>query len=122
LIEGIKCELREATTARAELLVYVTLSDAHYGGQPPQLSGHVRGPHCELAQTLPCDFELQAVVGERLLLLAGLSDPCYWTTQLPMLYEIAVDLRVGEKLVSSHTEKIGLTRPPTNTVDELGLN
>lgn len=122
LIEALSCELREATTARAELLVRVRLSDTAEQAQSLQLSGNVSGPDCEVAHTLRCQYPLQAVAGEPLHLRASVPDPCYWTAELPMLYEVVVELSAGGQVVASHREKIGLQRPAVRTIDELGLN
>lgn len=122
MIEALECELSHATTARAELLVRVSLSKTAELAPPLQLSGKVSGPDCELARTLRCEYPLQAVATEPLRLRASVPDPCYWTAELPMLYEVAVELRAGGQVVDSHCEKFGLQRPAGRTIDELGLN
>lgn len=66
------------------------------------LSGFIRGPHCLYSTTLPATIRLaDAGPGETLLARAMVPDPCYWSPELPFLYDVHVELkRNGEVLAS----------------------
>ena len=60
------------------------------------LSGWIRGPHCALSHTLPATIALRDMgKGPTLLGAAAVPDPCFWSTQLPALYDVHVELRDG---------------------------
>jgi len=73
------------------------------------LHGYVHGPRCELAHTLPAKFTLQDLgAGPTLLARTTITDPCYWTSDLPQLYEVHVELRRGTEVLAREQRMIGL--------------
>lgn len=53
------------------------------------LAGTVRGPFSDFAKTLTADFKLKPAGSQGVEAL--ITEPCYWTPQLPMRYELHVD-------------------------------
>jgi hypothetical protein len=52
-------------------------------------TGTIRGPFSDFAKTLTADFKLKPTESNRAEAL--ITEPCYWTPQLPMRYELHVD-------------------------------
>ncbi len=97
-----------------DTLAKVYVRAAAVGLEGAHLTGTVRGPACELAQTLAFDVTLvpapNAAEGDSALLaMATLPDPCPWTPELPMVYEVAVQV-TGEsgKLLFEAKRSLGL--------------
>jgi hypothetical protein len=65
-----------------------------------ELAGTLRGPRCEYAQTLSAATPLVDLGrGSTPLAQAILPDPCFWSPELPYLYDARVELRrCGEVL------------------------
>ena len=68
-------------------------ADVHIAWQPgtplSQLPSHIAGPSCQYSQTLPARWPLATVNGQDgLIQTATVTDPCYWTTDLPFVYEL----------------------------------
>lgn len=96
----------ELTVNRAQILVRVPRT-----GDPQdcELHGYVHGPHCEHAHTLPAKFQLQDLgPGPTLLARAVITDPCYWTSDLPQIYDVHVELRQNDQVLAREQRKIGL--------------
>lgn len=73
------------------------------------LHGYVHGPRCEYAHSLPARFALQDLgVGPTLLARATLTDPCLWTSDLPQLYDVQVELRRGTEVIAREKRMLGL--------------
>jgi hypothetical protein len=73
------------------------------------LSGHLAGPNCAYADTLPARFALSdRGPGAGLLAAATVPEPCFWTPDMPHLYRATVELRRGDKVLASVTRDIGL--------------
>jgi hypothetical protein len=53
------------------------------------LTGIIRGPFSDFAKTLTADFKLKSADSRGAEAL--ITEPCYWTPQLPMRYELHVD-------------------------------
>ena len=67
-----------------------------------QLAGHVLGPRCDFARTLPATISLRPTqTSSGLQSVAVVPDPCLWTPDLPMLYEVRVELRRGDEVVAT---------------------
>jgi hypothetical protein len=56
------------------------------------MTGHVHGPICDYARTLPARIPLIDQGQDHSLALAIVPDPCFWTPTLPMRYEAIVDV------------------------------
>ncbi|MCH8839863.1 MAG: hypothetical protein IH831_04155 [Planctomycetes bacterium] len=97
-------EQLEVFTHRAtESEVLVEICDMSQG-QIRAFQGQLRGPHCERAHTLPATF--QTSHREPLLVI----DPCYWTPQLPMLYDVELALELADGTTAAWKHTVGLRR------------
>ena len=73
------------------------------------LVGQVRGPRCLVAQTLPLTAPLVDLgPGPTLLARAVMPDPCFWSPDLPAIYDVTVNLLRGTEIVASTRREIGL--------------
>ena len=73
------------------------------------LVGHVRGPRCLLAETLPLTSPLVDLgPGPTLLARALIPDPCFWSPDLPAIYDVTVNLLRGTEIVATERREIGL--------------
>ncbi|HEX3869659.1 MAG TPA: hypothetical protein VHV77_04400 [Pirellulales bacterium] len=72
----------------AEARVYARLP--HDATTPNlRLEGRVVGPFCRHSRTLPASIPMRTRAGEGSLLLeATVPDPCFWTSETPMLYRV----------------------------------
>ena len=98
----------------AEARVYVRLPAADL---PPgcTLTGRVVGPACEHSHTLSATIPLaprriDAAAGELPPLLAEaiVPDPCFWSGELPFLYQAQVELRRGDELLATQERPFGI--------------
>ncbi len=95
-----------ATPNRAT--VYARLRDVP-AAQGMTLSGLIRGPHCLYSTTLPATIRLgDAGPGETLLARAMVPDPCYWSPELPFLYDVHVELKRDDEVLASIDRQFGL--------------
>ena len=73
------------------------------------LVGQIRGPRCLMAETLPLTSPLVDLgPGPTLLARAALPDPCFWSPDLPAIYDVTVNLLRGTEIVASARREIGL--------------
>jgi len=73
------------------------------------LSGQVRGPRCLTAQTLPATSLLEDLgPGPTLMARAAVPDPCFWSPDLPAIYDLTVNLRRGGQIVATGSREVGL--------------
>lgn len=80
--------------------------------QDVQLRGVVRGPACEFSHTLTFDVPLVSLgEGASPLAAATLPDPCPWTPELPMLYEVTVEVRGADGEVLGEVKRSLGLRP-----------
>src|SRR5690606_21870743 len=76
----------------AETRVYARLVGEH--PRDVQLSGTLSGPYCEYAHTLPATVRFTDLgPGPMPLAEAIVPDPCFWTPELPYLYQASVEVR-----------------------------
>lgn len=88
--------------------IYARLRDVPTG-EGYQLSGYLRGPHSLYSNTLPSTIRfLDAGPGETVLSKALLPDPCYWTPELPFLYDVHLEVRRGEETVATLDRTLGI--------------
>jgi len=85
----LELQIGEATPAEAR--VYVR-SPRSPDAPAASLTGHVHGPICDYARTLPARIPLIDQGQDHPLALAIVPDPCFWTPALPMRYEAIVDV------------------------------
>lgn len=76
-----------------------------------ELTGRVVGPRCRWAQTLAATSTLVARPGvasdDALLAEAVVPDPCFWSDELPMLYDVDVELRRGGATIAAARRTVG---------------
>jgi len=73
------------------------------------LGGTITGPHCPYAETLEATFPLNdRPGGDSLLAHAWLSDPCFWTPELPYLYSVTLELHDSGKLIETQSREFGI--------------
>jgi hypothetical protein len=73
------------------------------------LSGQVRGPRCLYAETLPATSPLIDLGrGPTLLAQAVVPEPCFWSPDLPAIYDVAVNLKRGDEIIATTRREIGL--------------
>jgi len=73
------------------------------------LQGFVHGPRCEYAHTLPAKYALTDLgAGPTLLARATITDPCLWTSDLPQIYDVHIELRRSGEVLASEKRMIGL--------------
>jgi hypothetical protein len=92
----------------AETRVYARVPHAD-SSERLQLGGHLTGPFCQFAQTLPATIPLVDVgPGPSLLAQAVVPDPCFWTPELPFLYRARVELRRDGELLDAVERPLGI--------------
>jgi hypothetical protein len=73
------------------------------------LHGFVHGPRCEFAHTLPSKYTLTDLgAGPTLLARTTITDPCLWTSDLPQIYDVHIELRRGSEVLAREQRMIGL--------------
>ncbi len=90
----------DANPAEARVYVRVRPGDALAAADLAalEIEAHVAGPECRFAKTLPARVAMiDRGPGETRLLEAVVPDPSFWTPDLPMLYNVTVTCRLGER-------------------------
>ncbi len=81
-------------------------------GQPPDcvLTGRLVGPTCEYSHTLAATIPFVARPGDVSSLLgeAVVPDPCFWSGEMPFLYQAQLELRLADEVVASETRPFGI--------------
>jgi len=91
----------------AEARVYARLPVD--GASGLTLAGKVEGPDCLYAKSLPTSFRLtDRGPGTTLLAEAIVSDPCFWSSDLPALYQVDVELRKDGKAIDATRRTLGI--------------
>lgn len=54
------------------------------------LQGRIRGPFCKYSRTLPADYRCSPLASGQGDLQTIVPDPCFWTPDLPFVYEVTV--------------------------------
>ncbi len=95
---------------RAEVFVRAALPTT--AARPVRLEGELTGPECRRAITLPAGASLVDLgAGEAgLLAKAVLTEPAFWTPELPNLYRLTARLVADGQAVAATTRRIGLRR------------
>ena len=98
--------LGRADDARAE--VYVCLVGGPAGAT---ITGTLTGPRCRLATTLPTTPPLRPLAGEgRAAARAIVTEPSFWTPELPNLYEVVAEARTTAGVCVATRRLVGLRR------------
>ena len=108
MLESLQLFHGDATPAQAR--VYARLPrEQEIGGAKIQLTGHLIGPSCDFAHTLPARIPfVQRRSDDRLLAEAIIPDPCFWTPDLPFLYR--AEFRAGRKTSETIHRTVGIRR------------
>lgn len=98
--------LGQADDMRAEAYVRLVGGPAN-----ATISGSLTGPRCRLATTLPTTIPLQPLAGAGpAAVRAIITEPSFWTPELPNLYELAAEARTAEGVVVATRQLVGLRR------------
>lgn len=103
----IEAVLGQADDMRAE--VYARLVGAAEGGRPT-LHGRLSGPRCTLAMTLPTFLRLQDLGGTPPVARGILTEPSYWTPEMPNLYRLEAEATASGTTIARVDRLIGLRR------------
>ncbi len=80
-------------------------------GQGLQLSGSLTGPTCLYAQTLPARFAFKdRGPGASVLAEAIVPEPCFWTPEMPHLYQAEVQLLQDGRALARAERPLGIRR------------
>lgn len=105
LLDNLEVFYGELTAARAT--IYARLQ-GQLSTTGLSLSGVVRGPRCFNSTTLQSTFRLEdAGPGPSLLAKSLVIDPCYWSPEMPNIYDVTVELRRGKEVITSEVRQIG---------------
>jgi hypothetical protein len=98
--------LGQADDMRAE--AYVRLVG---GPADATIAGTLTGPRCRLATTLPTTTPLRTLTGAGpAAARAIITEPSFWTPELPNLYELAAEARTVASVVTATRQLVGLRR------------
>lgn len=98
--------LGRADDVRAE--AYVRLVGGPAGAA---ITGALTGPRCRLATTLPTKIPLPPLAGEGpAAARAIITEPSFWTPELPNLYELTAEARTAAGIVAATRQLVGLRR------------
>jgi hypothetical protein len=95
----------------------LTVNRAHVYARLPRpaadagltLTGQVRGPRCLHSETLPMSSPLvDQGPGPTLLAAAILPEPCFWSPDLPAIYDVVIRLQRGSEVITTARREIGL--------------
>jgi hypothetical protein len=102
----------EATTTHAR--VYAQLPRGHWPTEA-KLIGTLSGPTCLYAETLPTHYRFrghrvtkESQFNDKILAEAVIPDPCFWTPQLPYLYELKLELRRDDEVLARTDRPFGV--------------
>lgn len=103
-----RIELFYGGASANRVMVYARLRDEP-AGAGLALGGYLRGPHCLYSTTLPATIRLtDAGPGDSLLAKALVPDPCYWSEELPFLYDVHVELLRDGAVIASADRALGM--------------
>ena len=98
----------------AEARVYAQLP-AGMNRAECRLTGKVSGPFCVYAHTLSATIPLRSLPSTSRLESAGtllaetiLPDPCFWSSELPFLYRVQVELKHLDRVVAAAEVSLGI--------------
>lgn len=111
------CILGRCDSLRAEVYVRAALP-AGLDAAGAMLSGTLAGPECRHAITLPVTAKLTAVraapgesaAATTLVARAILTEPSYWSPELPNLYQLEARLEAGGRERAAWRQPVGLRR------------
>ena len=110
--------LGRADDMRAEIMVRVAVGEVNGDGSRLHVTGTLVGPRRGRDMTLPTAVKLVDVTVDRLadadarqaLARAVLTEPAYWTPELPNLYRLQAEIQRGDQTVAVVDRMVGLRR------------
>jgi hypothetical protein len=105
----IEAVLGRSDDMRAELYVRF-IDELNAGPGPLVVTGTLAGPRCGPVTTLPVTVRLVDLGGFPAAARAILTEPSYWTPELPNLYRLDAEVRAANATVASMGRLIGLRR------------
>jgi hypothetical protein len=100
-----RLELFFGHAADAVARVYARLRGSEHNSEL-QLTGTLKGPSCRYAKTLQATFSLaDRGPGNSLLAETIIPEPCFWTPEMPQLYDAEVQLRRRGEILA-HASRI----------------
>jgi len=82
-------------------------------GRLASFRGDLIGPHCKYARTLPATFSVspcECLPGISNRTQQIITDPCYWTPQLPYLYNFEGEMKLADETVQPWSHTVGFRR------------
>ena len=82
-------------------------------GRLASLGGKLIGPYCQYARTLPATISVPAcecLPDISHLTQQIITDPCYWTPQLPYLYNFEGEIKLSDGTTQSWSHTVGFRR------------
>jgi hypothetical protein len=101
---SVSVEVRDATDSSA--LVAIVCAD---GTSVAALGSELHGPVCAFARTLPSVVTAK-VARDRRGVEFLVTEPCYWTPQLPFLYDLRLRMQNAQGTIHELDRSIGLRR------------
>ena len=101
---------------RAEVFFRVAGAAVDSDRRWPRLAGTLVGPECRRATTLPATVRLvdlgppSAGAAATLVARAVLTEPAFWTPDLPNLYRLEARIERGDEVATAFSRRIGLRR------------
>lgn len=96
------------STSKSAARVYLSTPE---DSQIESITGTIAGPRCEFSRTLPAQFSFGSVDSPRRELVgveALIVDPCYWTPEMPFLYDICLQLVLHDGQEIEYSTQVGL--------------
>jgi hypothetical protein len=112
IIRHVELFSGSANPAEARVYAVVTLAEKHRDELKKfQLSGHLIGPECDFAHTLPARIPFAHRGSDNTLLAEAIvPDPCFWTPELPFLYRAELELRDEVESSEKFSQTVGIRR------------
>lgn len=105
------CEQLELFTHHAtESEVVVEVRDISQG-RIRAFHGQLRGPRCTKAKTLSASFAIELCTCDAKMAQSAsvlVTEPCYWSPDLPMLYDIELELELAGGETATWRQSLGL--------------
>ena len=105
MIDHFKFAVLQQTESSAQVVFEQTAD-----GAVRAFTASLRGPHCQFARTLPAEFSFSPIATQSEAHLAQVIDPCYWTPDLPFLYDLHLQIQMDDGQELEQTTQVGLTR------------
>lgn len=103
--------LGRADDVQAEAYVRLVRCPADAPIAHAQITGTLTGPRCRHATTLPTAIPLRPLAGEgRAAARALVTEPSFWTPELPNLYELVAEARTPAGVSATTRRLVGLRR------------